>query len=306
MTQGTSRRRRGVTVNLGPTEITKLGVPQFDWHDAYHTIMSLSWPRFLAGTLAVYLLVNMVFATAYFLGDHAVSQADSFASCFFFSVETLATVGYGVMSPSTTYGHVIATAEIVAGMLSMAVITGLLFARFSKPTARVLFSRVAVVTPYEGVPTLMVRVANQRRSYIVEAMATLSLVRDEETAEGHRLRRFYDLKLERPRSPVFALSWQVMHRIDEASPLHGMSAQSIKDGNMLLTLTLSGVDETFAASVTARQAYSHEDILFDRRFVDIFIDGEHPRHFYIDLDRFHDVEPATFVAPSGSDAGPNR
>lgn len=297
MRGGTPRRRRGVTVNLGPNEVTKLGVPGFDWHDAYHTIMSLSWPKFLAGTLGVYVLVNLVFATAYFLGDHAVSKADSFAACFFFSVETLATVGYGVMSPSTTYGHWVATVEIVAGMLSMAVITGLLFARFSKPTARVLFSRVAVVTSYEGVPTLMLRVANQRRSYIVEAMATLSLVRDEQTAEGHRLRRFYDLKLERARSPVFALSWQVMHRINEASPLHGVTAESIQAGNIQLTLMLSGVDETFAANVTARQAYSHEDIRFDRRFVDIFIDGDQPRHFYIDLDRFHDVEPASVDSP---------
>jgi len=296
MTEGTPRRRRGVTVNLGPTEVTKLGVPGFDWHDAYHTIMSLTWPRFFSGIVLVYFLVNLVFATAYFIGENAVTNARSFTDCFFFSVETLATVGYGVMSPASTYGHSVATAEIIAGMLSMAVITGLLFARFSKPTARVLFSRVAVVTPYEGVPTLMLRVANQRRSYIVEATATLSLVRDEETSEGHRLRRFYELKLERARSPVFALTWQIMHRIDEDSPLRGVTVQSIRDGDMRLTLTLSGVDETFAASVTARQGYSHEDILFDQRFVDIFIDGDHPRHFYIDLDRFHDVEPAPVAA----------
>ena len=189
------------------------------------------------------------------------------------------------------YVHCIATAEIITGMMSMAVITSLVFARFSKPTARILFSRNAVITPYDGVPTLMLRVANQRRSYIIEAMASLVLLRDEETSEGHSLRRFHDLKLERSRSPMFALSWLIMHRIDEASPLHGVTEQAIKDGDMRLAVTISGVDEIFAANVTARHNYDHEDILFDRRFVDIFTDGDHPQHLYVDLARFHDIEP---------------
>jgi inward rectifier potassium channel len=284
-------RRRGATVNLGKTEVTKLGVARYNWHDAYHLIMALTWPKFFAGALIVYMLVNLVFASAYFLGNQAINNAASFTDCFFFSVETLATVGYGTMSPATFYGHCIATAEIITGMMSMAVITSLVFARFSKPTARILFSRVVVITSYSGVPTLMLRVANQRRSYIIEAMASLVLVRDEETSDGHSLRRFYDLKLERARSPMFALSWQIMHRIDKTSPLHGVTAQAIRDGDMRLAITLSGVDEIFAANVTARYNYSHEDILFERRFVDIFTDGDHPRHLYVDLERFHDVEP---------------
>jgi len=156
-------------------------------------------------------------------------------------------IGYGVMSPATTYGHVVATCEIVTGMMSMAVITGLLFARFSKPTARMLFSRVAVITPYDGVPTLMLRVANQRRSYILEAMASMVLARDVETADGHSLRRFYDLKLERARSPMFALSWLIMHRIDADSPLSGITEEALRAGDMGLAITLSGTDETFAA-----------------------------------------------------------
>jgi inward rectifier potassium channel len=290
MTSQASGRRRGVTVHLGQTEVTKLGVSRFNWHDAYHLIMSLTWPKFFLGAVTVYLLANLGFASAYFLGHHAINNAESFTDCFFFSVETLATVGYGNMSPATFYGHCIATAEIITGMMSMAVITSLVFARFSKPTARILFSRVAVITPYDGVPTLMLRVANQRRSYILEAMASLVLVRDEKTADGHRLRRFHDLKLERARSPLFALSWMIMHRIDEASPLFGVTAQAIEEGDMRLAVTISGVDETFAAGINARYNYSHEDILFERRFVDIFIEGDHRRHLYIDLDRFHDLE----------------
>ncbi|HEV7489882.1 MAG TPA: ion channel [Rhodanobacteraceae bacterium] len=292
MTRKTSpRRRKGVTVNLGRTEVTQLGVTRFDWHDVYHIIMSLSWPQFFAGAVTVYLLVNLLFACVYFLGSHAVNNATSFTDYFFFSVETLATVGYGAMSPGTFYGHCVATAEIVTGMMSMAVITSLVFARFSKPTARILFSRVAVITPYDGMPTLIFRVANQRRSYILEATASIVLIRDEETAEGHSLRRFYDLKLQRARSPVFALSWQIMHRIDETSPLYGLTAEAIKEGDMRLGITISGVDETFAAGITARYNYGHEEILFGRRFVDIFTEGDHPDHLYIHMDRFHELQP---------------
>ncbi|MDR3385646.1 MAG: ion channel [Rudaea sp.] len=286
----TSRRRPGITVKLGKTEVTKLGVPHFDWHDAYHVIMSLTWPRFFAGAVATYVAVNLVFASAYFAGNHAVKNAVSFSDCFFFSVETLATVGYGNMSPATFYGHCIATAEIMTGMLSLAVTTSLVFARFSKPTARILFSRIVVITSYEGIPTLMLRVANQRHSYILEAVASLVLVRDAETTDGHSLRRFYDLKLERARSPMFALTWQIMHRIDETSPLYGVSAQQFEQGDMRLAVTISGVDETFAAGITARHDYAHEDIEFDRRFVDIFAEGDHPRHLYVNLARFHDIQ----------------
>ena len=287
-----SARRRGINVTLGRVEVTKLGVRRFSRHDAYHLIMSLSWPQFFAGAVIVYLCVNLLFASLYFLGDRAINNANAFSDCFFFSVETLATVGYGNMNPATFYGHCVATAEIITGMLSLAVITSLVFARFSKPTARIMFSRNAVITPYEGVPTLMLRVANQRNSYILEANASLVLVRDEETSDGHSLTRFYDLKLERARSPMFALTWQIMHRIDESSPLYGVTAQAMREGEMRLAVTLSGMDEIFAAAITARHTYDHEDVQFDRRFVDIFSDGEHPRHLYVDLGRFHDVAPA--------------
>lgn len=290
MSKPSARRRRGVTVTVGKTEVTKIGEDGFSWSDVYHVIMSMTWPRFFRWTIGIYLLVNLVFACAYALGDGAVGNAHSFADCFFFSVETLATVGYGVMSPATPYGHLVATCEILTGMMSMAVITGLLFARFSKPTARMLFSRVAVITPYDGVPTLMLRVANQRRSYILEATASMVLARDVETGDGHSLRRFYDLRLERARSPMFALSWLIMHRIDADSPLHGITEEALRAGDMGLAITLSGTDETFAASVHARYSYAHEDILFGRRFVDVFVDDVDPRKLTLDMARFHDVE----------------
>jgi len=294
-------RRQGVTIKVGQIQVTKLGVTRFSPHDAFHLIMSLTWSQFFAGAVTVYLTANLVFACAYFLGDHAINNASGFSDHFFFSVETMATVGYGSMSPGSFYGHCVATVEIITGMLSMAIITSLVFARFSKPTARILFSRVAVIAPYNGVPTLMLRVANQRNSYILEATASLALVRDEETPDGQSLTRFYDLKLERARSPMFALSWQIMHRIDESSPLHGVSGQALEHGDMRLAVTLSGVDETFAAGIIARHTYMHEDILFERRFVDVFSEGDNPRHLYVDLGRFHDHEPA----PTPGDRAPH-
>ena len=286
-----ARGRRKVTVDLGPTRVTKLGSDRFQWQDAYHAIMSASWPVFFGSAVAIYLVANLVFAAAYYVDGHGVANASTFLDYFFFSVQTLATVGYGNMSPVSEYGNWVATAEIITGMLSTAIITSLVFARFAKPTARIVFSRFAVITTYEGVPTLMLRVANERRSYILEAAASLTLIRDAETADGHSLRRFFDLALVRRTSPLFALSWLLMHRIDDSSPLFGVTPNDIEAGDMRLAITLSGVSETFAANVTARHQYAHEDILFDHRFVDIFSEGEDERHLYLDMSRFHDVEP---------------
>jgi inward rectifier potassium channel len=284
-----SEEKRSITIDVGPTRVTKLGVAGFRWSDLYHGILSVSWPAFFLAAICVYLAVNVVFAVAYYLGG-GVSNATTFLDYFFFSIQTLATVGYGNMSPATTYAHWIATAEIIMGLLTIAIMTSLVFARFSKPTARIMFSNVAVIVPYSGTPTLMVRVANQRGSYILEAMASIALVRSERSIEGHNLRRFHKLKLERTRSPLFALTWLLMHRIDETSPLHGLTAADIRADDMRLVITLSGMDETFAASVTARHHYAHENILFDHRFVDMFIEQGSPRELHEDMQRFHLVE----------------
>ncbi len=277
---------------IGNTEVVKLGTRRLGFRDAYYLIHTLSWSAFFGGVLAIYLLANLIFASLYFVGDHAIANArpGSFADSFFFSVETLATVGYGEMSPGTLYCHVIATIEIVTGMLSLAVITGLMFARFSKPTARALFSRVAVVAPFNGVPMLMLRVANERRNSIVEASANASLSVIEITLEGTSFRRFYDLKLERSRSSLFALSWTMMHRIDETSPLFGVDAAALAAQQARLLVSITGIEESLAATVHARFDYAHDAILFGQRFVDVVRPASDGR-VYIDLARFHDVEP---------------
>ena len=284
-----SKETPGIVIDVGPTRVTKIGAGGFRWGDAYHSILSVSWPVFFGAAICVYMAVNIVFAFAYYFGK-GVSNATTFLDYFFFSIQTLATVGYGNMSPSSIYAHWVATAEIITGLLTIAIMTSLVFARFSKPTARIMFSKTAVIVPYDGVPTLMLRVANQRGSHILEASAMLALVRSERSIEGHTLRRFYELKLERTRSPLFALTWLLMHRIDATSPLHGLTAADIAADDMRLVITLAGVDETFAASVMARHHYAYEDILFDHRFVDMFSEQGNARTLQEDMRRFHQVE----------------
>jgi inward rectifier potassium channel len=192
------------------------------------------------------------------------------------------------MNPHTMYGHTVASIEILVGIMIFAVVTGLVFARFSRPTARVIFSRNAVIDSFNGQPTLMLRAANQRQNQILEASANVSFFRDETTSEGQPFRRFYDLLLVRSRSPAFALSWTIMHTIDATSPLHGLSQEGLRDCTASFAVTISGLDETIMQAVHARHDYKASDILLGHRFVDLFVtnpDGES----LVDLSRIHDV-----------------
>ena len=182
------------------------------------------------------------------------------------------------------------TAEVLLGVLMVALITGLAFARFSRPTARILFSRVVVIGAVNGTPTLSLRIANERRNQVVQAEVTLSLLRDEVTAEGHFLRRFYDLKLARARTPVFALTFAVMHPLDRDSPLHGATPETLAAEQAEIIVTLTGIDATLSQNIYARTSYLCDEILFNRRFVDIFgvmPDGRRA----IDCAQFHDTVP---------------
>lgn len=238
------------------------------------------------------MVINAIFALAYMAGAPCIENArpGSFLDHFFFSVQTLASIGYGAMYPRTVYANAIVTIEAMIGMLAVAVITGLAFARFSRPTARVLFSRVAVITPYEGVPTLMFRTANKRRNQILEAQIRIYLMRDEISAEGHLMRRFYNLKLVRNDTPSFTLSWTAMHPIDETSPLYGTTIESLVMTNAQLVVSLSGIDETVVQTIHARHSYSSQDILWNMVFKDIFYHTPEG-HRYIDFNYFHDVMP---------------
>ena len=192
-----------------------------------------------------------------------------FGGAFFFSVETLATVGYGDMHPQTVYAHWIATLEIFVGMSSIALATGLIFARFSRPHAKIMFARYAVVRPLDGRMTLMVRAANARQNVIAEARARLRIMRKETTAEGYTLRKLYDLTLVRDQHPVFKLGWTLMHVIDESSPLFGETAETLKGSDTSLLLTLEGVDESTSQTMQARHMWPCDQIFWQHRFVDI-------------------------------------
>jgi inward rectifier potassium channel len=277
-------------ITIGESSFVKLGLPRHDWGDIYHALLTLSWPRFLVLACGFFVLANAAFALAYLAQDGGIENArnGSFADAFFFSVETMATVGYGAMHPVTLYSHMVSTAEILAGMLGIAMMTGLMFARFSRPTARVIFSRTATVHPVNGIPTLTVRAANRRHNSILQATVRATLLRHEATAEGQAFRRFHDLKLVRDSTPVFALSLSVMHPIDGDSPLHGVEPERL--GDMALVVSLSGFDETSSQTVHARQFYYAKDIHWGKQFADIMLTLPDGRQV-IDFTRFHDFAP---------------
>jgi inward rectifier potassium channel len=262
-----------------------------NWQEPYHLMLTLPWLGFIAIVTLLYLALNIGFALLYLLGgDCIVNGNGSFQTAFFFSVQTFAGIGYGVLSPKTPYANYIVVIEAIIGLLAIALLTGLSFARFSRPTAKVMFSKFAVVMPQNNLPTLMLRAANQRRNQILEAQVTLSLSRDEVTAEGKHLRRFYELQVLRSYNPAFSLPWTLMHPIDEQSPLYGFSAESLADSQSQIIVSLSGIDETVDRDVHARYTYGANSIILNHQLVDI-IHVVDDRNRYVDLASFHHVVP---------------
>jgi len=257
--------------------------------DLYHQVLTMpAWglPLLLAGA---YLAANAIFAGLYMLtGGVQGMRPGSFADAFFFSVQTLSTIGYGGMIPVGRAANIVMTVEAFFGLAMVAVATGLIFARFSRATARVVFSKVAVITSFEGVPTLMFRAANQRGNQILEAEVMLNLLRQTVTAEGHVYRRFQELKVERARTPMFALTWTVLHPIDESSPLYGATPEDLKAWQAEIIIVLSGADDIFAQRIHARHSYLPEEIMWNQRFEDILHLDEQGNRI-VDYGRLHDV-----------------
>ena len=262
-----------------------------NWQEPYHLMLTLPWLGFIAIVSLLYLALNVGFAWLYLLGgDCIVNGNGSFADAFFFSVQTFAGIGYGVLSPKTSYANYIVVIEAITGLFAIALLTGLSFARFSRPTAKVMFSKFAVVMSQNNLPTLMFRTANQRRNQILGAQVTLSLSRDEVTAEGKHLRRFYELQVLRSHNPAFSLPWTLMHPIDEQSPLYGFSAESLAESQSQIIVSLSGIDETVYQNVHARHTYGANSIILNHQLVDI-IHVVDERNRYVDLASFHHVLP---------------
>ncbi len=254
--------------------------------------MTVYWPVFFGTAAFVFVLLNGIFALFYSLGDRPIANvgSDGMLSLFYFSIETLATVGYGDMHPQTEYGHLVATVEIFTGMCFLAVMTGLIFARFSRPRARFVFADYPVVTSRDGKSTLMIRMANARHNTISRANARLWLIRAEHTVEGDQLRRFYEFKLDRREHPMFVLSWTLFHTIDKDSPLHGISASDLAASEALLVLNVGGLDDASAQQLYARKVYAAADIRWRHRYRDITSISPQGR-FLLDYTKFHDTEP---------------
>lgn len=271
--------------------VTTHGLKTYFWHDIYHIALTARWPVFFGVVALLFLLINLGFALLFQMGEHAIAnQAPAgLLGAFFFSVETLATVGYGDMHPATPYGHAIATGEIFVGMSGVALTTGMIFARFSRPRARILFANNVVIRPIDGRLTLMVRAANARQNVIVEAKARMRVIRSETSPEGFFSRKVHDLPLVRDQHPAFLLSWSLMHVIDENSPLHGQTLESLEAANAELMLMVEGLDETTMQSMQARRSWPPEAILMGYRYVDLLSVQNGETH--IDYTKFNEVVP---------------
>ena len=277
-------------VRFGHREIETLGLTQGFWTDLYHRAMTVYWPVFFGSAAVLFVTLNAVFGFLYWLGHEPIANAEGNGplAYFYFSIETLATVGYGDMHPQTDYGHLIATVEIFTGMSFLAVMTGLIFARFSRPRARFVFADTAVITRHEGRQALMIRTANARHNTISRANARLWLIRAERSREGDQLRRFYELRLDRSEHPMFVLSWMLFHIIDKDSPLYAATASDLEEGDALFVLNVGGLDDSSAQQLHARHVYSWRDIRWNHRYKDITSVSPQGR-FLLDYTKFNDV-----------------
>ncbi|NEP20301.1 MAG: ATP-sensitive inward rectifier potassium channel 10 [Leptolyngbya sp. SIO4C1] len=273
-------------------DVDRLGVPHYSyWGDLYHILLTMPWAAFIFLVSFCYLSVNGLFAIAYSLEPGAIANTEpgSLQELFFFSVQTMASIGYGAMYPETLYAHWLVVIESIFGLFFIATTTGLVFARFSLPTARILFSNVAVVGPFNGTPTLIFRTANKRNNYILEAQLWVTLVRDEVTQEGDYIRRFHNLELVRSHTPVFSLTWTAMHPIDKRSPLYGHTLEMLKRDNAEIVVTLTGLDETLSQTIHARHSFNDCDIFWNHKFSDILLTAPDGRRV-IDYNHFHAIE----------------
>ncbi|MEM7594913.1 MAG: ion channel [Cyanobacteria bacterium P01_A01_bin.83] len=297
-------RRRALSITKNKTSKFRLNfrngrfeIPGADawhtyWQEPYYLLLTVPWWGFLLLTVLFYIAINGLFAFGYLLGGDCIANATpgSFADSFFFSVQTLTSIGYGSMYPTTTYADVLVTIEALVGIVGIALVTGIAFTRFSQPTAKVVFSKIATISEHNGISTLMLRTANQRHNQIIEAQVRVYLMRDEVSLEGEYMRRFYLLKLVRDRTPRFTLSWTIMHLIDQDSPLWQATPESLAKTRAMLVISFSGIDETVCQSLHAPYCYGADDILWSHRFVDI-VRQTSQGHQYVDYTHFHRATP---------------
>jgi inward rectifier potassium channel len=277
-------------VRFGDREIITEGLRLSFWADISHRSMTASWPSFIAGAVFVFIVFNAGFGLLYWLGDQPISNVarNDYLDYLYFSIETLSTAGYGDMHPQTHYGHFIAAVELFTGIFSMSLMTGMIFSRFSRPRARLLFANNPVIAIQDGEPTLMVRFANERHNIIGNATARLWVLKNTISKEGQPVRRFSELSLLKNEHPALALSWTLYHTLDETSPLHNLDADEMGAASIAIAVVVSGYDVVAAQTIHARKSYDYKDIRFGQRYADILENLDDGR-IRIDYGKFHDT-----------------
>ena len=280
------------TIKKSPIRGSTIEVASNSRVDLYHSVVSMRWTAYLGFFAVAFFVVNAAFGFLYYVGDASIGglSSASYWEYFFFSVQTLATIGYGTKFPQTMYADVLVTIEAMTGLLGLGVFAAIAFARLSIPRSRIIFSNSAVIADFDGAPTLMFRVANERKNTIIGAELALHLFIHETTKEGDSIRRIYDLPLVRNHHPLLSLTWLIFHPIVEGSPLFGQSPESLEKGDFALVATLKGLDETISQTVHANHAYRCTDIRWGHRFQDMFMEDPVTGRSSIDLNRIHDIE----------------
>ena len=292
-----SRQSRQRLLNPdGSFNVVRSGLGLLETIAPYQQLLTVSWTGFFAIVVALYLLINALFALAYFaegstalMGPGADMLGGHFSQAFFFSVQTFATIGYGQIGPNGFVANALVTIEALVGLIFQALATGLLFARFSRPTASILFSHRAIIAPYNGGLSLQFRIANRRKNEIIQLEAQVLFSAMQPDGRGGLVRRYILLPLERNKVTFFPLSWTIVHPIDQASPLAGQTSDQLVEAEAEVLVLLSGIDETFAQTVHTRSSYRAEDIVWNRRFRSIFVQ-EQGGSLSVDISRLHEIE----------------
>src|SRR5438477_880016 len=292
-----SRESRQRLLNKdGTFNVSREGLPLLQSLAVYHYLLNITWPKFLAYVTGSYLLTNAIFALGYvFCGGDALNGFGSkpmparFSTAFFFSVHTLATIGYGNIYPNNMAANVIVSIEALIGLLGFSVVAGLVFARFARPVVKIVFSHNALIAPYQQMRALMFRIVNQKTNEIVELRATVMLALRKPGVDGERA--YYPLKLERERVVFFPASWTIVHPIDEKSPLYGIDDLALRESQAEILILLNGFDETFSQNVHTRSSYVAEEIVWGARFKPMFNPPHEDGTISVDIRKLHDYEP---------------
>lgn len=287
----------------GTFNVRRKGLPLVETLSMYHELLSMRWSTLVTLIALAYVAINLLFAMAFFLcgptaltGLDGLADGERFVKCFFFSVHTLATIGYGNVAPRGLAADLVVTLEALVGLLGIALVTGVIFAKFARPRAELIFSRQAVIAPYRDGSAFMFRIANRKKTQLVGLESKIVMTRWKEGQEG-RSREFMTLTLERDRVTFFPLTWTIVHPIDETSPLWNMNFDDLRRADPEFLILLTGFDDTFAQTVHARSSYKLHEIVWGARFKSVFNELGDDGKVSVDLSEIHDIEPAPLPSP---------